>query len=98
MALPDYVGVIYCKYSNDEHISEDPILLPCGSSACRQCYSPTKICSKCKTVHNIKIQTHSKANDLIKEYIDKLDEDIIQKFTKISLNIVEGKKKFNNKK
>ena len=93
MALPNYIGVINCKYSNDEHISEDPILLPCGSSACRLCYSPTIICSNCKTVHLINendIQTHSRANDLIEAYVDDLDKDIRQKFAQI-LNTVKGK-------
>ena len=90
MALPDYIGVIYCKYSNDEHISEDPILLPCGSSACRLCYSPTIICSNCHNVHDINIQTHSRANDLIEAYVDDLDKDIRQKFAQI-LNPVKGK-------
>ena len=93
MPLPDYIGVIYCKYSNDDHISDDPILLPCGSSACRQCYSPTLICSKCKVKHLINEndkQKHSLTNDLIKAYIDQLDEDIRQKLN-TSLNIVGGK-------
>ena len=94
MDLPDYIGVIYCKYSNDDHISQDPILLPCGSSACRQCYCPKTICSKCKAAHLINendMKTHSLVNDLIKAYIDQLDEDIRKKIAKISLNMVGGK-------
>jgi hypothetical protein len=93
MALPDYIEVIYCKFSSDNHVSHDPILLPCGASACRTCYSVTKKCSKCNTVHLIKqndMQTHSLTNDLIKAYIDELDKDIVQKLTS-SLDIVKGK-------
>jgi hypothetical protein len=43
------------------------------------------------------MKTHSLVNDLIKAYIDQLDEDIRQKLNN-SLNIVGGKKKLNYKK
>ena len=93
MPLPDYIEVIYCKYSNDDHISQDPILLPCGSSACRQCYNPKIICSKCKTEHLMNVndmKKHSLVNDLIKEYIEDLDKYIKQKLNN-SFNMIGGK-------
>ena len=52
--LHSILNFIECKASNDGHISEDPVILSCGYSACRKCCK-SKIsinCFQCNKAHS----------------------------------------------
>jgi hypothetical protein len=67
--------LLECKSGNDGHISQEPLILPCGFSICKSCYKSIIKCSQCQKEHIIEYET-MKTNFLIKDMIKNHIKDL----------------------
>ena len=86
MAL-SLLSTLKCKLSENDHILEDPICLPCGYCACRECYKSSRLCHQCKAEHIIKYN-EIKANTLVQKQIE---ENVIPLIEEIKNKIENSK-------
>jgi hypothetical protein len=64
---------IKCKASNDIHIFEDPVELPCKITIGRRCFQINQLCFNCNEEHNIQeLKTNELADGFIKDNFKKL--------------------------
>lgn len=92
--LSNVRNFIECKVSEDKHISQDPVVLPCGYSACRKCYYEVKMCFECNEKHLIDI-ADLKTNIMVKNMIEKnIDHLLSEKEKELQLRIENSTKSF----
>jgi hypothetical protein len=67
---------IKCKASQDDHILEEPLELPCKINICRKCYKFNELCFNCNQEHNInKVKINELAIRFIKDDIEILSKN-----------------------
>ena len=91
MLTKEFLNELECKVSDDGHIVNDPICLPCGYSACRRCYEIRKFCLDCKEEHVInkeQLKTHKLIKDKVEKNIQELTIIVKEKLEKYSNSII----------
>jgi hypothetical protein len=64
---------IKCKASNDKHIVEEPIELPCKITICRKCFQINQLCFYCNEEQKIQeLKTNELTDGFIKDNLKKL--------------------------
>ena len=75
LSAKQVLDIIECKSSNDGHVVEDPITLPCGYGFCKSCYKTSKYCYKCEKDHIInpdQIQTNNLVLSVLRDSITEM--------------------------
>ena len=100
--LNNLLDSISCTFQSSKHLFEDPIILPCGKSACKKCLLKNSESIKKKFICGYCRQTHKLSDKFLKENYDQNKINLINsrlkylyeasmKRLEIGLNTVESR-------
>ena len=84
----------FCSLENNTHFLNEPLLLPCGHNACKNCINTKNElkCNKCQTINtnNGNLTRSTTSEDLIEMYVEDLLLKVEERF-KISFESFKSK-------
>ena len=74
----------FCSLEDNTHFLNEPLLLPCGHNACKNCINTKDElkCNQCQTINtkNVNLQRNTTSEDLIEMYAEDLLLKVEERF------------------